>query len=73
MEKIRIGVIGLGFGRFHVRTLANMEEAELVAVADANPDLPGGLEGYAAGYGAKAYRELRGRLQYSARLRLGSA
>ena len=57
MDRIRIGVIGLGFGRFHVRTLANMEEAELVAIADTNPDLPGGLEGYAAGYGAKAYRD----------------
>ena len=39
-QKIRIGVIGLGFGRHHVRTLANMPEAELVAVADRHPRPP---------------------------------
>jgi len=55
MNRIRIGVVGLGFGRHHVRTLANMEEADLVAMADLNPDIMGGLEAYAAGYGAKAY------------------
>ena len=36
MDPIRIGVIGLRFGQQHVRTLANMEEAQLVAVADRN-------------------------------------
>jgi len=34
MKRIRIGVIGLRFGLHHVRTLVNMEQAELVAVAD---------------------------------------
>ena len=64
MSKIRIGVIGLGFGRHHVRTLANMEDAQLVAVADRNPTglAPGRegaerLETYAASYGATAYRD----------------
>lgn len=57
MDPIRIGVVGLNFGRHHVRTLANMEEATLVAVADRHPDVPGGLEAYAAGYGARAYRD----------------
>ena len=57
MNKFRIGVIGLGFGQHHVRTLANMPEAELVAVADRHPDLPAGLEGFAAAYGAAAYRD----------------
>ena len=57
MDKIRIGVIGLGFGQHHVRTLANMMDAELVAVADLNPQAAGGLEAYAAKYGAKAYRD----------------
>lgn len=57
MNKIRIGVVGLGFGRHHVRTLANIEDADLVAVADQYPDVPGGLEGYAATYGARAYRD----------------
>lgn len=55
MKKIRIGVIGLNFGRHHVRTLVNMEEADLVAVADRHPNVPGGLEAYAAAYGARAY------------------
>jgi len=57
MEKVRIAVIGLKFGNHIVRALANMAEAELVAVADNSPDLPGGLDGYAAQYGAKAYRD----------------
>ena len=57
MDVIRFGVIGLGFGQHHVRTLANMPEAKLVAVADRSPDLPGGLNGFAAAYGATAYRD----------------
>ena len=57
MSKIRIGVIGLGFGQNHVRTLANMEDAQLVAVADRHPNVPGGIEAYAASYGARAYRD----------------
>ena len=57
MNRVRIGVVGLGFGQQHVRTLANMIDAELVAVADRSSNLPGGLEGYAAHYGAKAYRD----------------
>jgi predicted dehydrogenase len=59
MDKIRIGVVGLGFGQHHVRTLANMPQAKLAAVADRspNPNLAGGLEGFAAAYGAAAYRD----------------
>jgi predicted dehydrogenase len=57
MEKIRIGVIGLKFGQHHVRTLANMDDARLVAIADRHPDVPGGLEVYAAQYGARAYHD----------------
>ena len=59
MDRIRMGVIGLGFGQHHVRTLVNMPEAELTAVADRNPrpDLPGGLQGFAARYGAAAYHD----------------
>ncbi len=34
MNRVRIGVVGLGFGEFHVRTLANMTEFHLTAVAD---------------------------------------
>lgn len=55
MDRIRIGVIGLGFGQHHVRTLANLAAADLVAVADRNPDAAGGLDAYAAQYGATPY------------------
>lgn len=54
-KPIRIGVIGLGFGQHHVRTLANMTDADLVAVADINLDAAGGLDAYAAKYSAQAY------------------
>jgi predicted dehydrogenase len=57
MDEIRMGVIGLRFGQHHVRTLINMEGVRLVAVADRNPDLPGGLDLYAGRYGARAYRD----------------
>ena len=57
MNRIRIGVIGLSFGQHHVRTIANMAEADLVAVADRNPNLSGGLDAFADQYGAKAYRD----------------
>ncbi len=33
-ERVRIGVVGYGFGRHHVRTLANLPGANLVGVAD---------------------------------------
>ena len=33
MDRIRIGVIGLGFGQYLVRTLAHLEGAQLVLVA----------------------------------------
>ena len=55
MDKIRIGVIGLRFGRQLVRTLANMEDARIVALADRSFDGPEGLYDYAAHYGANAY------------------
>jgi len=57
MNQIRIGVIGLGFGQLHVHALANMSQARLAAVADLKADLPGGLDAYAARYGANAYRD----------------
>lgn len=57
MQKIRIGVVGLRFGRQHVRTFANMEDVELVAIADRNPNLPEGLDAFAAHYGAKAWQD----------------
>ncbi len=55
MERIRIGVVGLGFGRHHVRTLANMEEAHLVAAADDRVGGPDPPEAFAAAHGAAFY------------------
>jgi len=43
MAKIRMGVIGLNFGTQHVRTLANIADAELVAVAERNPTTSNGI------------------------------
>ena len=57
MEKIRVGVVGLRFGQQLVRTLVNMEEAALVAVADRNPKTSGGLAAYAEQYGVETYRD----------------
>ncbi len=57
MTPLRIGVIGLGFGQHHVRTLVNMADAKLVAVADHSFDTPGGLTAFAARYNANAYRD----------------
>ncbi|BCO08361.1 UDP-N-acetylglucosamine 3-dehydrogenase [Desulfolithobacter dissulfuricans] len=39
MEKIRVGVIGVGYlGRFHAQKYAAMEDVDLVGVVDVNPD-----------------------------------
>jgi len=57
MEKIRIGVVGLNFGVQHVRTLANMENADLVAVADSRLYASGGMDGFEAKYGVRSYRD----------------
>lgn len=54
MNKIKIGVVGLGFGHHHVTTLANMPQAELVAVADLDADK---LQRYAAQYGMRTYQD----------------
>lgn len=39
MKKIRIGVVGLGMGRHHVKGFAQVPQAEVVAVCDANEEL----------------------------------
>ena len=54
MTRTRIGVVGLGFGQHHVHALANMDEANLVAVADQQVDR---LEPYARKYGVTTYRD----------------
>ena len=57
MAEFRIGVIGLNFGRHHVRTLANMEEVTLVAVADRVMAERGELAPFAQKYGAAGYAD----------------
>lgn len=57
METVKIGVVGLNFGKFLVRTLAHLPEARLVAVADRSSDIPGGVEAFAARYGARGYTD----------------
>lgn len=54
MKTIRIGVIGLNFGQHHVRTVANMGDVQLIALADIASSH---LEMYAEKYGASAYRD----------------
>jgi len=39
MKKLRVGVIGLGFGRSHIEGYQSHPDAEVVAVADMNVDL----------------------------------
>jgi len=55
MKRFKVGVVGLRFGQFLVRTLAHLESAQLAAVADRNPNIAEGLDTYAARYGARAY------------------
>jgi predicted dehydrogenase len=55
VDTIKVGVIGLRFGQFLVRTVAHMNGVRLVAVADRTASFPEGLEQYAARYGAKGY------------------
>lgn len=49
---IRMGVIGLKFGYFHVQTLLAMPDIELVGVADRSADTS-----YVSRYGVKAYKD----------------
>ena len=55
---LRLGIVGLGFGQFHVRTAGALEGVRVVAVADNKP--VGGKQSvaeYAAGVGATAYED----------------
>ena len=54
MSNYRIGVVGLGFGEFHVRTVANLDGAVLAAVADTVPDR---VERISDLYGVKGYAD----------------
>jgi predicted dehydrogenase len=63
-SRVRIGVVGYGFGRFHVRTLANMSDAHLVAVAD--QDRTDELRAAAPQYGFTPYRSAAEMIQREA-------
>jgi len=54
MDRIKIGVIGLNFGQHHVRTLANMRNVNLIAIADRTSE---NLDDFAEKYKVKAYRD----------------
>jgi len=54
MNSIRLGIVGLGFGEQLVRTVANMREFDLVAVADHESDR---ADRVGKKYKVKAYRD----------------
>ena len=51
---IRVAVVGYGFGRFHVKTLAGLSGVRLVAVADRQSTE---LDAAASQYGFRSYRD----------------
>jgi len=54
--ELRIGIIGLGIGRFHASCFAALPGVRIVAVADrSGRRLPGPLGEFAAHYGARPY------------------
>ena len=57
MDKIRYSVIGLHFGQYHVRTLANLADVRLVAVTEQYPTMPEGLEADACHFSTAAYQD----------------
>jgi len=57
-EKVRIGIVGLNLGQWHVETIAEMDDAMVAAVAENNPSRLGQpLEDYARSIGARAYTD----------------
>ena len=61
MEKIKAGVIGVGYlGRFHPQKYQTLEDVELVGVADADPDRAGHIAGECSCRQFHDYHELLG-------------
>lgn len=59
MRKIKVGVIGVGYlGKFHAEKYAAMAEAELVGVADTNPEQAAAVAQKCATKAFADYREL---------------
>ena len=52
--RTRFAVVGLGFGEYHVRTIANMGDADLVAVADFDDQR---LERVGSAYHCRTYKD----------------
>src|SRR5579862_8364147 len=57
---VAIGVIGLGIGQYHLRSLANIPEAAVVAIADLVEDR---LQAQATQYQARPYAHWRALLE----------
>jgi predicted dehydrogenase len=61
MEKIKAGVIGVGYlGRFHAQKYQSLEDVELVGVADADPDRAGHIASECSCRQFSDYHELLG-------------
>jgi len=59
MRKIKVGVIGVGYlGKFHAEKYAAMAEAELIGVADSNPDRATAVAGKCGTRAFGDYRDL---------------
>ncbi len=59
--KLRVGVIGVGhLGRHHARILSNLDEVQLVAIADIKADRAGQIGGPLGARTTTDYRELLG-------------
>ena len=56
LAELRIGIIGLGIGRFHASCFSALPGVRIVAIADrGGRRLPGPLAEFAAHYGARPY------------------
>lgn len=64
MEKIKAGVIGVGYlGRFHAQKYQSLEDVELVGVADADPDRASLIAGECSCRQFNDYHELLGHVE----------
>ena len=58
-KKLRVGVVGTGFGRYHMEAYSKIEDVELIAVCDLNlPEAKQFAEQYKARHVFKDYREM---------------
>ena len=63
MDRLRVAVVGVGYlGRFHAQKYASLPGCELVAVADAHPDVGGAVASELGTRAVADYRELLGKV-----------